>query len=202
MKIIWKGHSCFTIEADGSSVVLDPFKDGTVPGYAPLRLNADAVYCSHEHDDHNARDTVTLTGKDCAISVQEIHSFHDNQKGHMRGENIIRIFSAEGMKVAHLGDLGCTPEPEQMEQLKNIDAVLVPVGGFFTINAKQAKELIDELKPRVVIPMHYRTPGHGLVVIDKVDKFLKLCDNVVKYDTNTFELTKDTPAQTAVLSYS
>ncbi|MCH5203778.1 MAG: MBL fold metallo-hydrolase [Oscillospiraceae bacterium] len=199
MKIIWNGHSCFTVEADGSTVVVDPYSDGTVPGYAPLRLTADAVFCSHEHSDHNGREAVTLTGRDCAISVQEIHTFHDDKKGSMRGENIIRVFSAEGMRVAHLGDLGCEPEPEQLEQLKGLDAVLIPVGGFFTINAEQAKSLVDKLEPRVVIPMHYSFPGHGYDVIETVDKFLKLCGNVVKYDTNIFELTADTPAQTAVL---
>ena len=201
MKIIWYGHSCFAVEADGSTVVCDPYKKGTVPGYAPLSLTADAVYCSHEHDDHNGRETVTLSGNESNISVQELNTFHDDKKGRLRGENIIRVFSAEGMRVAHLGDLGCEPEPGQMEQLKNLDAVLIPVGGFFTINAKEAKNLIDKLKPRVVIPMHYRTPGHGFAVIEKADKFLKLCDNVIKYDTNVFELTKETPAQTAVLSY-
>lgn len=201
MKIIWYGHSCFAVEADKSTIVCDPYKKGTVPGYAPLALTADAVYCSHEHDDHNGRETVTLSGNESNISVQELNTFHDDKKGRLRGENIIRILSAEGMRIAHLGDLGCEPEPGQMDRLKGLDALLIPVGGFFTINAKEAKSLIDKLNPRVVIPMHYRTPGHGFAVIEKADKFLKLCDNVIKYDTNVFELTKETPAQTAVLSY-
>lgn len=200
MRIIWHGHSCFTIEAEGSTVVLDPFKDGSVPGYAPLKLNADAVYCSHEHNDHNARETVTLSKKESRISVQKIFTFHDAKKGHIRGENIIHILSAEGMRIAHLGDLGCNPEPEQIDSLMALDAVLIPVGGFFTIDAKQAKALIDELKPRVVIPMHYRSKGHGFALIEKADKFIELCDNVKLYDTNVFELSKETPAQTAVLS--
>ena len=199
MKLIWNGHSCFTIETDGGTVVIDPYRDGSVPGHDPLALTADAVFCSHEHGDHNARENVALTGNECAINVEKINTFHDNKKGHMRGENIIHIFSAEGMRVAHMGDLGCDPEPLQKEQLKNLDAMLIPVGGFFTIDAKEAKALIDELKPRVVIPMHYRTPGHGFNVIGTVDKFLKLCSDVVKYEDNILELTKDTPAQTAVL---
>ena len=199
MKLIWHGQSCFTIEADNSTVVIDPYQDGTVPGHAALALTADAVFCSHEHPDHNARNKVSLTGRTCAISVQEINSFHDSKHGRMRGKNVIRIFSAEGMKVAHLGDLGCELEPGQKEQLRGLDAVLVRVGGFFTINAAQAIVLVDEINPRVVIPMHYRTPGRRFGLIGSVEKFLTQCDNVVRYGGNTLELTKDTPAQTAVL---
>ena len=199
MKLSWHGQSCFTIEANGSTVVIDPYQDGMVSGHAPLALTADAVFCSHEHPDHNARDKVTLSGKESTIPVREIHTFHDSKKGRIRGKNIIRVFSAEGIKVAHLGDLGCEPEPEQKEQLKGLDAVMVPVGGFFTINAKQAKTLMDELKPRVVIPMHYRALGSKFGILGSVDKFVKLCDNTVWYKGNTIEITKETPVQTAIL---
>ena len=199
MKLIWHGQSCFTIESGDSTVVIDPYQDGMVSGHAPLALTADAVFCSHEHPDHNAKGKVTLSGKESAIHVQEIHTFHDSKKGRLRGQNIIRIFSTEGMSVAHLGDLGCELEPEQKKQLKGLDAVMVPVGGFFTINAKQAKILMDELKPRVVIPMHYRASGHRFGIIGSVDKFLALCDNVVTHDGNIMELTRETPAQTALL---
>ncbi len=201
MKLTWHGHSCFTLEAGGCTVALDPYGDGSVPGYAPLALTADAVLCSHEHGDHGARDKVTLSGKGCSIPVEEIHTFHDPERGALRGPNIIRIFSAEGMKVAHLGDLGCELEPEQKEKLKGLDAVLIPVGGHFTIDAKQAKALVDELKPRVVVPMHYRWPGHGYGVIGPLEDYLELCGDAVKYEGNTLELTRDTPAQTAVLTY-
>ena len=199
MRLTWHGQSCFTIEASGSTVVVDPYQDGMVPGHDPLALTADAVYCSHEHADHNARDKVALSGNESAISVQEIHTFHDNKQGRMRGENIIRIFSGDGMKAAHLGDLGCELEPEQKEQLKGLDAVMVLVGGFFTINAKQAKALVDELKPRIVIPMHYRASGRSFGILGSVDRFLRLCDNVVRYGGNTLEITKGLLSQTAVL---
>lgn len=201
MKLIWHGHSCFTLETSGGTLVLDPYQDGSVPGYAPLKLTADAVFCSHEHRDHGARDVVALSGRTPDVTVEEIHTFHDPEGGRLRGTDIIRIFSADGLRVAHLGDLGCELEPEQKERLKGLDAVMVPVGGFYTIDAKQAKALMDELQPRVVIPMHYRSQGLGYDVIGPVEDYLALCGNVVKHDSDTLELTRDTPAQTAVLSY-
>ena len=106
--------------------------------------------------------------------------------------------------MAHLGDLGCTLEPEQMEKLKGLDALMIPVGGFYTIDAKQAKALVDQLQPRVTIPMHYRGDGFGYEVTGPLEDYLALCrdQNVVRYPGNTLELTPDTPAQTAVLTYS
>lgn len=201
MKLTWHGQACFTIEAGGCTVAVDPYADGMFEGHAPLCLTADAVFCSHEHHDHNARDKVTLTGKECAFSVQEIHTYHDDEKGAKRGANTIRIFSADGLRVAHLGDLGCELEPEQKSMLRGLDAILVPVGGFFTIDAKQAKALMDELRPRVVIPMHYRVGDKGLAVLSTVDEYVSLCDDAVIYDSDTFELTADTPSQTAVLKF-
>ena len=200
MKLIWNGHACFTLEAEGSRVVVDPYRDGSIPGHGPLKLHADAVFCSHGHHDHDAVGNVILSGRESKIGVEELHTFHDGEQGRARGKNVIRIFSAEGMRVAHLGDLGCVPEPEQMERLKGLDAMLLPVGGFFTIDAVQAKALVEALAPRVVIPMHYRVPGRGFDVIATVEPFLALCDNVVRYDGNVLELTKETPAQTALLT--
>ena len=201
MKLIWNGHSCFTLEATAGCLVLDPYLPGSVPGLAPLRLTADQVYCSHEHRDHSGRDTVTLTGKPVSVSVEEIHTFHDPEQGALRGANTIRIFSADGLKIAHLGDLGCELETGQKETLKGLDALLIPVGGFYTIDASQAKALADELQPRVVVPMHYRSDAFGYDVIARLEDYLALCSDVVRYQGSALELTADTPAQTAVLTY-
>lgn len=201
MKLIWNGHSCFTLETAAGTLVLDPYEDEAVPGLSPIRLKGDAVYCSHEHRDHGARELVTLSGRTPTVQVQELHTFHDEVQGAKRGNVIIRIFSAEGLRVAHLGDLGCELEAEQKEALKELDALLVPVGGFYTIDAKQAKALAEELKPRVVVPMHYRGATFGYEVIGPMEDYLALCSDVVRYEGNTLDLTKDTPAQTAVLSY-
>ena len=90
------------------------------------------------------------------FTITEIHTWHDDARGTKRGSNCIRIFDDGTYRVAHLGDLGCELEPEQIEALKGLDAVMIPVGGFYTIDAKQAKALIDQIEPRVTIPMHYR----------------------------------------------
>lgn len=203
MRLIWNGHSCFTLETRQGSVVLDPYQPDSVPGYKPLHLTADAVFCSHEHADHGARDVVTLTGNPIQIQVEELHTFHDPEQGALRGTDIMRIFTAEGMRVAHLGDLGCELTKEQVERLQGLDALMIPVGGHFTIDAKQAREVVDALKPRVVVPMHYRNDeaGYGYPVIGPLDDYLALCTDVVRYPGNTLELTPETPAQTAVLTY-
>lgn len=201
MKLQWHGHSCFQVFSGEYSVVFDPYQDNSVAGLGPLRVTADAVYCSHGHHDHNADKLVTLTGRDCPIAVEDIPSFHDDKQGTLRGENVIRLLSAEGMRVAHLGDLGHMLTGDALAALKGVDVLLVPVGGFFTIDAETAKSLVDELAPRIVIPMHYRLGNMGHDVIAELGDYTALCDNVRYYDGDTIEIGPDTPAQTAVLTY-
>lgn len=202
MKLIYHGHSCFTVEAGGFRAVFDPYADGSVPGLAPLRLTADAVYCSHGHRDHNAREVVTLSGRECPFSVDELPSFHDGRRGLERGKNTIHVLRAEGLRVAHLGDLGHRPAGKTLDALRGLDALLIPVGGYYTIDAVTAKALADELEPRVVIPMHYRLGGAGYDVLSELSGFLSLCGDVIEYDSDTLELTADTPKQTAVLRFA
>ena len=201
MKLIWNGHSCFTVDTAQGCVVLDPYQDGSVPGCSPLHLTADLVLCSHEHRDHGAREVVVLTGHRPALQVETLPTFHDPEQGALRGSNTIHILSAEGMRLAHLGDLGCSLSPEQMDRLRGLDALLIPVGGFYTIDAAQAQALVQALAPRVVVPMHYRSPAFGYEVIAPVEDFLALRHDVVRYPSNTLELQADTPAQTALLTY-
>ena len=136
MDIIWHGHSCFELVSGGYSAVIDPFQDTSVgTAYPHVRLTADAVYISHEDRDHNFREGVTLrnTGKAKPFAVTELETYHDIMRGRLRGMNTVRIFTAEGMRVAHLGDLGAKPTPEQMQQLQGLDAMMIPVGGIYTI---------------------------------------------------------------------
>ena len=201
MRITWYGHSCFKIEAAEGSLILDPYSDGAVPGLKPLRISADAVVCSHEHQDHNGVKNVTLTGRPCGLSISRIDCFHDDALGALRGPNRIHIISGEGLKIAHLGDLGHTLTDEQTRKLTGLDALFIPVGGYYTIDAKTAETLLEALRPRVVFPMHFRKGQTGYPVIAGLDKFLALRTDVHIHDTNTLELTKDTPAQTAVLTF-
>lgn len=201
MKLIWNGHSCFTLRTAEGSVIFDPYQDGSVPGLAPLSLTADLVLCSHDHRDHGARDLVSLTGHTPSFQVETLSTFHDPERGALRGPNTVHILTAEGLRAAHLGDLGCRLESQQIQALQNLDLLMIPVGGYYTIDAAQAKALADELNPRVVVPMHYRSDTFGYDVIGRLEDYLALCDNVVRYPGNTLELTRETPAQTAVLTY-
>ena len=201
MTITWLGHSCFLLESGGFRVLLDPYH--SVPGLPDVAAEADAVYCSHDHFDHNHTQNVRLTtGRDDPFTVTEVPSFHDDQGGALRGGNTIRRFQAEGLSVVHLGDLGCALTAEQAAALRPCDALLVPVGGFYTIDAQGAKAVAEALSPRVIVPMHYRTEAFGLREIDTVEPFLALFSKelVRHYDANRLELTADTPAQVAVLS--
>lgn len=199
MKIIWHGHSCFTIETAQGSVVIDPFQDNYVPGCGTIRPVADGVFCSHGHADHGCAGVVTLTGKGHSVDVQTIPTWHDEVQGAKRGPNLIHVFSAEGMRVVHLGDLGCDLEEDQIAALKHADLLLLPIGGFYTIGPQQARAIADRLAPRVIVPMHYKGEGFGYDVLAGVEDFLSLCSETVKIlSENEFEVTPDTPAQVIV----
>lgn len=201
MKIAYLGHSCFKITSEGYEIILDPYQDKSVPGYLPLHEQADQVLCSHEHRDHGAADQVELrSGVISPFVVETIQTWHDEQGGALRGENTIHILDDGHTRIAHLGDLGCQLLPEQKERLRKLDALLLPVGGFYTIDAEQAKALAEELEARVVIPMHYRGSSFGYDVIGSVDAYTDLCTDVVRYSGNELELTAETVKQTAVLT--
>ena len=200
MKITWLGHSCFKVESGGYAVVLDPYEDGSVPGCLPVRETADEVLCSHEHIDHNFRAGVTLRkpeGK--PLKVETISTWHDDKNGELRGSNKIHILDDGQVRAAHMGDLGCGLAPEQLEMLKGVDVILIPVGGYYTIDAVQARKLTEQISPRITVPMHYRGEGFGFDVLGTVEDYTKLCDDVRVYETNVLEVTKETPNQTAVL---
>ena len=200
MKITWLGHSCFAVESQGYKIVLDPYQDGSVPGLAPVQEEADLVLCSHGHSDHCGTEGVSLRqGKPSPFTVETIDTWHDGKKGALRGPNTIHVLSDGQCRVAHLGDLGCDLTPEQKDKLRNLSALLIPVGGHFTIDAAQAKRLADELSPAVTVPMHYREAGVGFDVIGTVDQFTKLCNDEITYSGSELELTSQTSRQTTVL---
>ena len=200
MLLQWHGHSCFSVFSKEGIAVFDPYEDGSVPGLPPLRLTADAVFCSHGHHDHNAISVVSLSGHRPTFVTEEISSYHDDRHGTLRGKNILRLLNAEGLKIVHLGDIGCHPGKHQMPALAGADALLIPVGGYYTIDGHTAASLVKELHPRVVIPMHYRTETSGYDVLSSAEPFLSEFDNVRLYNGSSFELSADTEPQVAVLS--
>ena len=199
MKITWYGHSCFKVETKDGSVVFDPYAPGKVPGLEMPAITADAVICSHGHGDHNYAEGVTLTGNRPGFSVKQISCFHDGNKGALRGENLITAVDAEGMRAVHLGDLGHPLSAEQIRELRTVDVLFIPVGGYYTIDAQVAAMIVSVLAPRITVPMHYRGEGFGYDVISPVDAFLRLSGNVQRFDTNEIEITPDTKPMTALL---
>ena len=173
MKLTWLGHACFLLEEQGYRIVLDPYTG--VAGYPPLQMSAHAVFCSHGHFDHNAVDCVTLLPeKKSPFTVREVETFHDDRRGALRGANTIRIFTAGGVSVAHLGDLGHQLTAEQLCDVGPVDAALVPVGGVYTLDAAGARTVCEALKPKCVVPMHYHHAPYGLPELADGEDFLKL----------------------------
>lgn len=199
MTITWLGHSCFVLESGGFRVLLDPFRD--VRGLADAALEADAVYCSHGHFDHAYTEKVRLTsGKADPFAVTEVQTFHDDKGGTLRGNNVIRKFTAGGVSVAHFGDLGHPLSPAQLEALGPCDAVLIPVGGFYTIDAPTAKAVAEAAGAPVVIPMHYRNGPVGFDVLGTLEDFTGLypAERVKRYGS-TLTVEKGMEPQVAVL---
>lgn len=203
MKITWLGHSCFQISHNGYFVVPDPYKPGSVPGLRPLNVSANMVLCSHSHNDHGFATAVNLIQNDAEnpFTIETIHTFHDDVSGTKRGENTIHILKAEGVRVAHFGDLGCPLTQEQAAKLGVIDAVMVPIGGYYTLDAIQVKEELTKLNPAVILPMHYRSAEFGFDVLAELSSFTNLFDAalVKKYDSNTIEIGKGNVKEIAVL---
>lgn len=199
MLITWYGHSCFKIESTEGSIIFDPYAPGKVPGLSLPPLTADAVVCSHGHDDHNYACGVTLTGKKPAFALRQIRTYHDGKKGALRGENLVTAVDMEGMRAVHMGDIGHLLTPEQVKELGRVDVLFIPVGGYYTIDAQTAAMTASVIAPRIVIPMHYRGDGFGFDVLSKADDFVRLAGNVKRFDSSSIEIDAATPPMTALL---
>lgn len=174
MKIEYLGHACFKID---DCLVIDPYKDGSVPGLAPLRVSAVKVICSHEHADHSGVECVEIVPGECELEILAVPSWHDDQQGALRGPNTIHVItSKDGEKLVHLGDLGHFPDDEQLAKISNADYLLIPVGGHYAIDAKMAVKICEAAKPKCIIPMHYRTETSGYPETAMVDDFVKLAN--------------------------
>ena len=160
------GHAEFLIETEsGVRIVTDPYDVSC--GYPVKKTAADTVLISHGHHDHNAVENLThvRTVIDRAgtytpaagIRVTALEGYHDESQGTVRGKTLLFLIEAEGLRVVHLGDLGCPLTRDQSEKLKNPDILMIPVGGFYTIDGKTARNVADMLHPLVTLPMHYKT---------------------------------------------
>lgn len=199
MTITWLGHSCFLLEANGFRIVLDPYHE--VQGLPDVKAEANAIYCSHDHFDHGYTENIRVTpGGENPFAIVEVQTFHDDQGGKLRGNNVIRKFTADGVSAAHLGDLGHSLSAAQLEALGPCDAIMIPVGGYYTIDAAAAKAVADAIGAAVVIPMHYRDGEVGFDVLSTLDDFTKLypAEQVRQYGVS-ITLEKGMETQVAVL---
>ncbi len=203
MKLKWLGHSAFLITArNGTKIITDPYTagayDGAV-GYKPIHETADIVTVSHEHPDHN--DTRQIPGKPTiikelveqtvkGIKVSGLSCFHDETRGQERGVNTIFTFEVDGIKICHLGDLGEKLSTGACSNLLPVDILMIPVGGYYTIDSKTAGEVVTAINPRVVIPMHYKTSVLGFPVTT-VDDFLRDKPDVKRLNQTEVEFSKE-----------
>lgn len=224
-QIKWLGHSTFLLtSANGTKILIDPLNAGSTRYAIATIYDTDAVTVSHEHGDHNnvamagssaliirgltgtganqTWSTVNQTVKGVRITSISpvVPMYHDNVSGAQRGRNTVFIYEVDGLRIVHMGDLGHTLSPAAVQAIGRADVILIPVGGFYTIDAVDATTVVGQLNPKVVIPMHYKTaaqsanwPGVG------VDAFLT-GKTVVRVQSTTIRLTPATlPAQTTVM---
>jgi len=179
MTITWFGHSCFRIEAKEGSVLTDPF-DKEI-GLRPPKIKDDIVLVTHQHHDHNNIGDANPEAfiiqnpgeyEKQGIAIRGIQSYHDDKEGAERGLNTIYVLKAEEMTIAHLGDLGHKLTDSQVEEIGDVDVLMIPVGGNYTIDGKMAVEVISQIEPKIIIPMHYKIDGLT-VDIDGPEKFIK-----------------------------
>ena len=203
MKITWFGHSCFMLESEHGTIVFDPFENGYVPGYKdiPKGTEADEVICSHGHGDHSAAHLIKYTGRSHSYNITFLPTYHDEEKGALRGKNNIALIEFDGLKVVHMGDLGCPLKKEEAALLKCADVVMIPVGGYYTIDAKKAFDILKEIEAKVIIPMHYRGEDFGFDEIASIDDFTCLCDNVVYLESNSAVIDEKVISQKPVLIF-
>jgi len=218
MKIKWFGQSCFRLTAkNGIKIVMDPYAKmfGYISGYKLPEIEANIVTTSHNHSDHNNVGAVkgkfvhikdpgafSLEG----IGIKGVQTFHDQVSGEKRGKNTVYNFRVDGLNVCHCGDLGHLLSLEQIDEIGKVDILLLPIGGGATLDASGAVEVMKQLNPAVVIPMHYRTKAMGILgfIFGKVDTFItvskKDAKNYRELNVNLSNI-KDLPG-VAVLQYN
>ena len=181
MEIKYLSHSSFLIKTKDAKVVMDPF-DPKVVGLKFSKQEADVVTISHEHKDHSHTELIEGTPliltwpgqfEKKGVRLWGITSYHDKVGGKERGENVMYKIESEGVSILHCGDLGATLTDAQIDEIGDVDVLMIPVGGKYTITADEAISLIKKIEPRIVIPMHYGRPDMTIEGLAPLSEFLK-----------------------------
>lgn len=208
MKLQYLGHSCFRIISEmGMTIVCDPYKTQMV-GLPMPQVRCDVVTMSHHHGDHDCMENVLGTPTEidvqgeCVaddVALQSFETFHDDKHGSLRGKNLVFTFSVDGLRVVHMGDVGCLDE-KLAQNLCGCDLLMLPVGGNYTIDHVGAKWYVDKIQPKLVVPMHYSF-GTSKIDIAPVDAFLQQFDkNQIRHVGDTLNL-YDQPQNETPLVY-
>ena len=201
-KLVYLGHASFLMKGKDYSLITDPYQDGSVPNLKfPKIEEVDAVFCSHDHFDHNARNLVRIKRNPACINHISINVPHDKEGGKKRGMNDIKLFNIDGYKIVHLGDTGCLLSEETLSPIKNCDVLLAPINGFFTIGPDELKELCKIINPRIVVPMHYYMGKYqsGYPDGNMIDRFKKIFPNYQYIDNEELDLDKFKEYQGALI---
>lgn len=199
MDIYFYGQACFKIKGKTAAVFIDPYKEDFTGLKLPKDLSADVSVSTHDHDDHNNLDAVTGTvlkikGPGAyevnGVNIIGISTYHDKEEGAQRGKNTIYNINIDGLNIVHLGDLGHILSEETIDELGQTDILLVPVGGVYTIDGKLASDIVSQLEPKIVIPMHYSLPGLKFE-LEPVENFLKEMGFESVEPQPKFSITKD-----------
>ncbi len=191
VKITYLGHSCFVFEKDGFRLCIDPFCK--VDGYKDVCVGVNEVICTHEHFDHAYKDgcLALLNLVENPFEIEKIPVCHDDKNGTLRGMTDIVLLKSEGIKIAHFGDIGEMLSDDVAKKLSDLDVALIPVGGTYTVDCFGAKAIIEKIKPKIVIPMHYRDGDRGFRNIAALSDFTALFDVVSDLQSDYLELPTD-----------
>lgn len=204
MKIRWYGHSAFRITTtDGVNIIIDPYESGGLGGsisYGPIEDAADIVLVSHGHGDHNYTGGIKGPYTDIrsegfydvrGVRITAIPTFHDLSGGRERGQNLVFVIeaTADGLKVVHLGDLGHPLDQDAVDRIGKTEVLLLPVGGFFTIDAEATSRVMNDIKPLMTIPMHFKTEKIDFPIAG-VDEFIRGKERVTRLTGSEVEVTK------------
>jgi L-ascorbate metabolism protein UlaG (beta-lactamase superfamily) len=211
LQIRWHGHSCFEITND-LTLITDPH-DGKSIGIPAPNVQGDIILVSHDHFDHSSG--IKLVEKEESkvvtdvrkrnisnIEISGVESFHDENSGSKRGENVIYKFIMNGIKFCHLGDLGHELDDSTVNKIGSVDILFIPVGGNFTIDDKKAWNIIKKIKPKIIIPMHYKIGGLSLSIAG-LDPFLEQSKYKINYVGNEIDIEKeDLPSEPEVWTFT
>lgn len=204
MKVKWYGHASFLLTSEkGLRIITDPYEPGGFGGaisYGKIPDEADLVLVSHEHADHNFVSGLpgqprvirgTGTHRVDSLEIEGLAAYHDEKQGSERGANTVFCLTLDGVRVCHLGDLGYVPSEQEAAQIGAMDLLLLPVGGVYTIDPPQATQTAAQLKPRVIIPMHFKTPRCGFPLA-MVEEFTRGKPSVKNLPGSEVELKQET----------